>query len=158
MGRTQRKDWTLAQIVMRAFTAAFGNIKIRTRVQIFMLQGMSQPVSAGGYEETFPRGQVLQLPFWVSARGLQPGLERPHIRQDATAAALVPPHPTERTPNTIFPAHPEPPRLSRSRWARGGGGGWPHPPAQPLPTSPGSKLLVSFFFFVSHLSFRSLFR
>lgn len=42
---------------MTAFT--FGKKKIQTRVQMFMLQGTSQPLIARGEEETFSNGQVL---------------------------------------------------------------------------------------------------
>lgn len=144
---------------MRAFTAAFGNIKIRARVQIFMLQGMSQPVSAGGYEETFPRGQVLQLPFRVSARGLQPGLERPHIRQDATAAALVPPPIPLNGPQTPFSQLILSPLDSQGAAGHGVAEGAGHiPQPSPCPRHLAPSCSFPFFFFVSHLSFRSLFR
>lgn len=59
MGRMQRKDQTLAVIVMRAFTAfTFGKTEIEIKVQMFMLQGTNQPLIAGGWEDTFPHRQV----------------------------------------------------------------------------------------------------
>lgn len=60
LGRMQRKDQTLAVIVMRAFTAfTFGKTETEIKVQMFMLQVMNQPSVAGGWEDTLPHGQVL---------------------------------------------------------------------------------------------------
>lgn len=126
---------------------------------MFTLQGMNQPLIAEGWKEIFPHGQVLHglLPKDFSQGWRDPLSNRMQLLLLLGLSRYL-----NSDPKVHSSAHPEPPQPSGSFWARGG---QPCPPAQPLPKSlgslvpmsPGPKLLISSFFFTSHLSFRSLF-
>lgn len=137
---------------MRAFTAfTFGKTEIEIKVQMFMLQGTNQPLIAGGWEDTFPHGQV---PHGLLPTDFSQGWRGP-TGCNCSCSSVFP-------GTSILHLRSQSPFLSPS-WASStlrelrGKGGQPRAPAQPLPMSPGPKLLISSFFFTSHLSFRSLF-
>lgn len=120
---------------MRAFTATFGKIKIRTRIQIFMLQGMSQPVSAGGYEETFPHGKSpFNCPSEFLPRDYNQGWRDPMSDRMRPLLSLCLPGTSIplNGPQTPFSQLILCPLDSQGAAGHGGGGGAGHVP-QPSP-------------------------